>query len=142
MHRYILCVIDVFSKYLHLVPVKTKSGPHIASAFRSIFHHDDSLRPVWVRIDNGKEFLNKQFQDMLRHETFLLKVCKNPDVKCAVVEHAHRMIRNRLYNYFTYKNTYRYIDVLPKFVQAYNDRVNSTTGMAPSRVTDANVPAK
>ena len=33
----------------------------------------------------------------------------------------------------------RYIDVLPKFVKAYNDTVHSTTVMAPSRVTDADV---
>ena len=76
---------------------------------------------------------------MLRHETFLLKVCKNPDVKCAVVEHAHRMIRDRLYNYFTYKNTYRYINVPWKFFKTYNDTVQLTTGMAPTRVTDADV---
>jgi len=46
MYRYILSVIDVFSKYLHLVPVKTTKGPSIASAFRSIFRDDDSSRPV------------------------------------------------------------------------------------------------
>jgi len=41
--------------------------------------------------------------------------------------------------YLTYKNIFRYIDVLPKFVRAYNDKVHSTTGMAPSRVTDSDV---
>jgi len=43
----------------------------------------------------------------------------------------------RLNKYFTYKNKYRYIDVLPKFVKAYNDTVHSATGMAPSRVSDS-----
>jgi len=61
-----LSVIDMFTKYMYLVPVKTKSGPSIASAFRSIFH--DSRGLVWIGTDKGKEFLNKQFQDMLRHE--------------------------------------------------------------------------
>ena len=37
MYRYIISITDVFSKYVHLVPVKTKSGSSIASAFRSIF---------------------------------------------------------------------------------------------------------
>jgi len=67
MYRYIISVLDVFSKYLHLVPEKTKSGPAITSAFRSLFH-DDSRRPVWVRTDKGKEFLNKHFQYILRYE--------------------------------------------------------------------------
>ena len=66
-------------------------------------------------------------------------MCSNPDVKCTVVERAQRTIRDRLYKYLTYKNTFRYIDVLPKFVRAYNDTVHSTTGMAPSRVTDSDV---
>jgi len=48
-YRYILSVIDVFSKYLHLLPIKTKSGPAVTSAFRSLFH--DSRRPLWVRTD-------------------------------------------------------------------------------------------
>jgi hypothetical protein len=46
MNRYILSVIDVFSKYLYLFPVKTKSGPSVTSAFRSLFHDDDSRSPV------------------------------------------------------------------------------------------------
>jgi len=62
MHRYILSVIDVFSKYLHLVPVKTKSGPSITSVFGSLFHDDDSRRRVLLRTDKGKEFLNKLFR--------------------------------------------------------------------------------
>jgi len=67
--RYILSVIDVFSKFLYLIPVKTNSGPAVTAAFRSIFDDKPKLmtrRPVWVRTDKGKEFLNKDFQDMLR----------------------------------------------------------------------------
>jgi len=92
-----------------------------------------------VRTDKGKEFLNKHFQYMLKREGIQFQVCKNPDVKCSVVEPAHRPIRDMLYNYFTYKNTYRYIDVLPKFIKAYNDTVHSSKGMAPSRVTDSDI---
>jgi hypothetical protein len=39
----------------------------------------------------------------------------------------------------TYKNTNRYIDVLPKFVKGYNDTVHSATGMTPSKVTDTDI---
>jgi len=76
---------------------------------------------------------------MLKREGIQFQVCRNPDVKCSVVESEHRTIRDRLYKYFTYKNTYKYIDVLPKFVKAYNETVHSATGMAPSRVTDSDV---
>jgi hypothetical protein len=53
---------------------------------------------------------------------------KNKSDVRAWLEHqdayTHRTIRERLYKYFTYKYTYRYIDVLPKFVKAYNDMVH------------------
>ena len=76
---------------------------------------------------------------MLKCEGIQFQICRIPGVKCSVAERAHRTIRDRLYKYFTYKNTYRYIDALPIFVRAYNDTINSATGMAPSRVTDSDV---
>ena len=80
--------------------MKTKSGPAVTAAFLSIFDEKPKLtsrRPVWVRTDKGKEFLNKDFQDMLRDEGIQFQKCRNPDVKCAVVERAQRTIRDRLY---------------------------------------------
>jgi len=55
---------------------------------------------------------------MLRAEGIQFEECRKPDVKCAIVERAHRTIRDRLYKYFTSKNTFRYFDVLSKFVRA------------------------
>jgi len=94
---------------------------------------------VWVRTDKGKEFLNTQFQTLLKREGIEFKVCRNPDVKCVVVERVNRTLRDKLHRYFTYKNTYKYIDVLPKFVKGYNATVHSTTGMAPADVSDTDV---
>jgi len=120
-YRYLLQVIDVFSKYLHSVPLRTKTGKEVAAALESIFKDPKYTkpirrRPVWVRTDKGKEFLNTQFQTLLKREGIEFQVCRNPDVKCAVVERVNRTLRDKLYRYFTYKNTYKYIDVLPKFV--------------------------
>ena len=114
----------------------TKTGKAVASAFTSIFKDSSRRRrrrPVWVGTDKGKEFLNRHFREMLKREGIHFQVYRNPDVKFSVVVRSHRTIRDRLFKYFTYKNTYRYIDVLPKFVKAYNDTVHSATGMAPSR---------
>jgi hypothetical protein len=83
--------------------------------------------------------LNKQLQDMLKNEGIQFQVCRDPNVKCAVVERSHRTIRDRLYKYFTHKNTYRYIDVFPIFVRAYNDTVYGPNGMAPSKVGDSGI---
>jgi len=120
-YKYIISVIDVFSKFVFLVPVKTKSGPAGTTAFLSVFDDDTKKtlrRAVWLRTDKGKEFLNEHFQDMLREEGIQFHVCRKPDVKRAMVELAHRKIRDRLYKYFTFKNILRYIDVFSKFVRA------------------------
>ena len=140
-HRYLLQVIEVFSKYLHSIPLRTKTGKEVASALESILQDPKYTkpirrRPVWVRSDKGKEFLNTHFQTLLKREGFEFQVCRNPDVKCAVVERVNRTLRDKLYRYFTYNNTYRYIDVLPK---GYNATVHSPTGMAPGSVRDTDV---
>ena len=143
-YRYLLQVIDVFSKYLHSVPLRTKTGKEVAAALESKFREPKYTkpirrRPVWVRTDKGKEFLNTQIQPLLKREGIEFQVCRNPDVKCAVVERVNRTLRDKLSRYFTYKNTYKYTDVLPKFVKGYNVTVHSTTGMAPADVSDTDV---
>ena len=92
-----------------------------------------------VLTDEGKEFLNKTFQDMLKREGIEFSVCRNADVKCTVIVRTHRTLCDKLYKYFTYKNTHRYIDVLQDFVTGYNHTVRNATGMAPAHVSDKNV---
>jgi len=75
---------------------------------------------------------------MLKREGIQFHVCMNSELKCAVVERTHRTLRNNLYRYFTYKNIYRFVNVLQNFVKAYNT-VHTTHGMAPPVVTDKNV---
>jgi len=79
------------------------------------------------------------FQNLLKREGIQFQVRKNPDIKCSVVERAHRTIRNKLHKFFTYKNKYRYIDVLPDFVAGFNASVHRSTGMAPASVTNSDV---
>ena len=64
--KYLLMVIDVFSKFLHMVPLKSKSGKDVSGAFQSVLKDPRYLnpfktRPVWVRTDKGKDFLNESF---------------------------------------------------------------------------------
>ena len=141
-YKYLLSVVDVFSKYLHIVPLGTNMGTAVSDAFRSIFAKYSKpvrRRPVWVRTDKGKEFLNGIFEALLRKEIIQFQVYRDSNAKCAIVERSHRTIRQTLYRYMKYKNTYRYIDILPRFVRGYNDTVHSATGMAPSKVTESEI---
>jgi hypothetical protein len=75
---------------------------------------------------------------MLKHEGIQFQFCRKHGVKCSIIESAQRTIRDRLYKYFTNKNTHRYIDVLQKFVDSYNDTFHPTTGMWPTKFTVSN----
>jgi len=140
--KYLLTVIDVFFKFLHIIPLLSKTGKAVTTAFQSMFKDPKYFKPircpVWVRTDRGKEFSNKSFH-MLKREGIQFQICRNPYVKCSVIERAHRTIRDKLYKYCAYKNTNRYIAILPQFVKGYNATIHGTTGMAPARVTDSDV---
>jgi len=58
-----------------------------------------------------------------------------PKREVRVVERAHRTLTKKLYRYYTYKNTYRFVNVLQQFVKAYNT-INTAHGVAPAAVTD------
>jgi hypothetical protein len=136
--------MDVFSKFLHIVPLLSKTGKAITTAFQSIFKDPKysqpiRWRPVWEHTDKGKESLNKSFQDMLRRQRIQVQICKNPDIKCSVVEMVHRTIRDKLYKFFMHKNAHRFVDVIPKFVICYIATVHSTFGMPPDQVKFSNV---
>ena len=59
--RYLLCAIDLFSKYAFVVPLKDKKGTTITNAFQSIL--DKSKRkPNKIWVDQGSEFYNNNFK--------------------------------------------------------------------------------
>jgi hypothetical protein len=143
-YRYIPTAIDVFSKCIHLVPLKSKTVEAVAEMFGSILTDSRNSkpfarRPLTVETDKGREFLNKTFRDLLRREGIEHRTCKNPDVKCVVVERVIRTIRDKLHRHLSFKNSYRYIDVPKGFADTYNSTVRSTTAMAPAKACDSNI---
>ena len=56
--RFLLCVIDIFSKCAWVVPLKNKKGVSIAGAFQSILKQSNR-KPNKVWVDKGSEFCNR-----------------------------------------------------------------------------------
>jgi transposase InsO family protein len=97
-YKFLLTVIDNFSIFLHLVPLKSKTVTAVTSAFQSILQDPKyskpiQRRPVWVRTDRVKEFLIKTFQDRLKREGIQFQVRRNPDIKSSKAERVQRTIR-------------------------------------------------
>ena len=63
--RYLLCVIDLFSKYAFVVPLKDKEGTFIVNAFQSILNNS-KRKPNKMWVDQGSEFWNTHFKKWLK----------------------------------------------------------------------------
>ena len=59
--RFLLCVIDIFSKYPWVVPLKDKKGVSIANAFQKILD-DSNRKPNKIWVDKGTELYNSSFK--------------------------------------------------------------------------------
>ena len=60
--RFLLCVIDIFSKYAWVVPLRDKKGVSIANAFQSILKKSNKYpNKIWV--DKGSEFYKNCFKN-------------------------------------------------------------------------------
>ena len=63
---------------------------------------------------------------------------KNMEIKAAIVERWNRTLKEKMYRYFTYKNTLRYLDVLPRLIDSYNNSYHRSIGMRPIEVNSSN----
>ena len=58
--RYLLCAINLFSKYACVVPIKSKKGASIVNAFKKLI--SEGRKPNKICVDQGSEFYNKSLQ--------------------------------------------------------------------------------
>ena len=56
--KYLLAIVDVFSKDGWMVPLKQKTGAAVAAAYQSIFNGGRTPKKLWV--DKGREFIIKK----------------------------------------------------------------------------------
>ena len=134
-YKHMLTCIDVFSKYAWAIPVKNKSADEIVRAFSEIIK---DKKPELVQSDEGKEFLNKKFQDLLKQNAINFFTSKNREIKCSVVERFNRTIKNKIWKHFSTTRKYRYIDDLQKIVEGYNNSYHRSIKMKPREVNASN----
>jgi len=134
-YRYILTCIDVFSKFARVALLKTKTAKAVTDSFAELIR---DKKPTLLQTDKGTEFLNTAFQKLLADKNIKHYTSENDDIKCAIVERWPRTILAKMYRYFTYRNTTRYIDVIQDLVKSYNETPHSTIKVAPVQVTEHN----
>ena len=134
-YRFILVVIDCFTRRVWAVPMKYKTAQWTADAFDSIFKTFDKF-PVHVVTDRGLEFYNSQVRKVfLNYGINHYSIATKSKWKASMVERVIRTLKTRLQRYFTKNNTKKWIDVLDQFVANYNATPHSAHGLPPQDVS-------
>ena len=108
--RYLLMVLDLFSKYgwiVQIVPLKDKNGETVTEAFETIFEEDRKRQYLWT--DKGKEFYNKHLKDLLQKHNITLYSTENEE-KSSVCERWNRAIKTKMRKQFTAQGNTLYLD--------------------------------
>ena len=130
--KYLLCAIDLFSKYAFVVPLKDKKGISIINAFNKIIKISNRT-PNKIRVDHGGEFYNHVFKRWLSNNDIIMYSTFNKG-ESVVVERFIRTLKNKLYKHMTAINKNVYYDVLDDVVYEYNNTKHNTIKMKPKDV--------
>jgi len=134
-YRFILVVIDAFTKYVWATPTKSKHMKNIAKALSDIF--DSSGQPPQVLYtDAGTEFTGAAVQTVLKDNHVTHRICGGEAYHCPFVERVNRTLKEKMFQAMTAMHTRRWIDLLPRVVSTYNKTIHSTIGMRPGEATD------
>ena len=132
--RFLLCVIDIFSKYAWVVPLKDKKGISIVKAFQNILKQSNK-KPNKILVDKGSEFSNACFKRWLRDNDIVMYSTHN-EGKSVVAETFIRILKGKIYKYMTSISKNVYIDKLDDIVDEYNNTYHTTIKMKPIDVKD------
>lgn len=133
--KFILVVIDCFSKFLWTRALKSKSADDVSKAMADVLQ--EGRRPTHLQSDQGKEFFNAKFNSVMKkyginhYNTFTV-------MKASMAERVIRTLKEKIHKMFNLRGQYKWIDVLQDVTDTYNNTVHRTTGMRPSEVSRSN----
>ena len=127
--KYLLCAIDLYSKYAFVIPLKDKKGITIVNTFNKIIKQSNR-KPNKIWVDQGGEFYNNVFEKWLSDNDINMYSTYN-EGKSVVAERFIRTLKNKLYKHMTATGKNVYYDVLDDAVNKYNNTKHSTIKMKP-----------
>lgn len=133
--RYLLFVIDIFSRFLWVKPLKNKTAKSVLAGLKEVFK---KRKPIRLRVDKGSEFVNRWVRKYLEDIGVYLFVTQNVK-KANYVERVQKTFRILLWRFLRHKRNYRYIDNLQELVDNYNGTPHRSLNFtAPEDVNKSN----
>ena len=134
-YKYIMTVIDVFSKKAYAYKLKTHRSRDTIAVFKQLLNDIAPQKPERVSMDDGSEFMShfKSFLDEnnIKHMT---SRAGNKN-RMGVIERFNRTLRERLFKFMTMNSTKIWIDHLDTVVDQYNNTYHSVVKKKPEDVT-------
>jgi len=130
--RYVVSIIDCFSKYAWLLPITQKKAEKVLEVLGPFLKEHT---PKVLQSDNGGEFTNARMKELLEdlHIKHITSLPYKPSSN-RQVERFNRTIKGMIQQYMAASNSSRYLDVLPKIVENYNNTYHTTIKSTPAAV--------
>ena len=128
-YKYILVVLDIFSRYAWGRPLKTKTGKEAAAALQDIFTKSKRI-PTRIWSDDGSEFLNADVRQLLKkHKITLYSSFNEP--KASIAERFIRSLRRKIEIHYIVTQSTVWYNVLQDLIDEYNSQKHRSIGMSP-----------
>ena len=135
-YKYLLTVIDTFSKFAWVEATKTKTGSEVTKVFQNILKKGSRV-PHSLQTDDGGEFFNKEFKNLMK--TYNINHYSTYSVmKASIVERFNRTFKTIMFKEFSFNGTYKWIHIYKNLVGRYNNTIHSTIKMSPNNVNSSN----
>ena len=129
-YKYCLTIIDLYSRFAWVIPLKTKTAVEVKKAFEEVFKKS-SRKPKKLWADKGTEFFNKQvkplFEEVYSTENYN---------KAVVIERFNRTLKRKLFKKFTEQGNQKWLKILPEIVKNYNNTIHSSIGVSPTQASE------
>ena len=130
-YKYFALFIDIFSRYVWTVGLKTRTGQEMVGALKSVFSTGRKCQQL--RTDKGTEFLNRYVEKYLKDVGVKHFETQNQP-KSSYAERAIRTIKGRLTRYMSYKQSHRWIEALREVTRSYNNTYHRSIKQTPASV--------
>lgn len=133
-YRYIVILIDVYSKYAWARPLKSKTGKDVAAAIDNILMNLKRV-PKFIHTDKGTEYYNYNFKDLLKKYN-MKHYSVHSTMKACIAERFIRTLKTNMFREFSSRGSYAWLNILQPLIDKYNNTMHSTIKMKPKDVAD------
>lgn len=131
-YKWLLTIIDIYSRYAWMIPLKTKSTSEVRAAMEPLLA-ESKLQNLTT--DNGKEFTGNEMQTLLR-QLNIKHWTHEPGSHntLGVIERLNKTIRILLNKYFSAFKTRKWLDIIDSINKNYNNTYHDTIRSIPADI--------